>query len=603
MSWWKFGFGKNPPHVSRETTEDLIQDSLTASASVVRSADTSFLPTSESWQNEVWGYYDSLGEFRYAVDWKSRMMSRVRLYAAKIDPSQDEPIRLDDNSLAVQLVESLGGALGQSPLLADLSVQLDVPGEGYVIAETINGEEVWYVRSTDEIRKRNGKFEVVSEDVLDRSETWRVVADDHFIMRIYHPHSRRHSIADSASRAARSTMREIELVNRHIISQYLSRLASAGVVIFPEEVSFPVREEFADQPDPFVAEWIEIAAQAIREPGTASAVIPIPMKIPGEWLGKIQHIDFTLKIDENIIEKRQSAIRRLATQLNIPAEILTGMGDVNHWGAWQLEESALKTTIAPDAEYICAAFSTQYLQARLRASGEPNPEQFVVWYDMSELSIRPDRSSSAFQAYDRLEISGVALRRETGFEESDKPNREELREQALKVIINTLPSGASSALAELIGESVEVAPIAPVQAEEVPEPSGPDNTSVSPQDAPREEPGTQGVSPQETASVRTERLIRQSQSVHALRLMPNGNREILHPVVCEKHAYSCPYTNAALVLSESAIPGRAGIYECTLDSFGRIRVGDLSPHINMSQFVTGVVLNKEKNGIANGHRV
>ena len=51
-------------------------------------------------------------------------------------------------------------------------------------------------------------------------------------------------------------MRELELVNRHITAQYLSRLASAGVIIFPDEIVFPVRPEFQDEPDPFLREWI-----------------------------------------------------------------------------------------------------------------------------------------------------------------------------------------------------------------------------------------------------------------------------------------------------------------------------------------------------------
>lgn len=572
MPWWTFGLGKKPPHVSRETVEALKDLALTAAATTVRSPQSSFLPSVESWQREVWGYYDSLGEFQYAVDWKSRMMSRVRLFAARIDPDQDEPVRIEDDSLAVQLVASLGGALGQSTLLDDLNTQLDVPGEGYVIAETVGGREVWSVRSTEEIRKRSGLFEVVSEDPLELAQDWRPLAPDHLIMRVYKPHKRRHSVANSSARAARGTMRELELVNRHIVSQYLSRLASAGVVIFPEEVTFPVREEFADAPDPFVAEWIEIAAQAIKEPGTASAVIPIPMKIPGEWLGKIQHIDFTLQIDEKIIEKRESAIRRLATQVNIPAEILTGMGDVNHWGAWMIEEGALKTTIAPDAELICAALTNQYLQPRLAASGEEDADQIVVWYDMSELAVRPDRSANAVTAYDRQELSGTALRREGGFDEADKPTQEELREMALKVMLRTQPDAA--VFEELTGDSLGVEQS---EATAMPEETG--NTQGD-RSAPEE--ATPQEVPTDASALRTERLIRQAQAGHAIRFTGTGQWQLLHPVLCEKHAYSCPYTQAALDLRTT--PGRSGLYECVLNAFGELRIGEMSPHMDPSSF-------------------
>jgi len=578
MAWWTFGLGRKPPHVSRETVNRMEAKLLTAAATTINTPDRSFLPSSQSWQNEVWGYYDSLGEFRYAVDWKSRMMSRVRLFAAKLEPGSDEPVRIDDeNSLPVQLVASLGGALGQSTLLADLTTQLDVPGEGYVIAETRNGSEVWSIRSKDEIRKRSGVFEIVSEDSVYDSEMWRPVSPDHLIMRVFIPHKRYHYVADSASRAARVTMRELELVNRHIISQYLSRLASAGIVIFPEEISFPVREEFADQPDPFMAEWIEIAATAIKEPGTASAVIPIPMRVPGEFVDSVKHLDFTLQLDDQIIEKRESSIRRLATQLNIPAEILTGMGEVNHWGAWQLEEGALKTTIAPDAETICQAFTTQYLQPRLAASGEERPGDFVIWYDMSELAIRPDRSSNAIQVYDRMELSGSALRRETGFDDADAPEPDELSDQALKLFMRTIADLAPTAYRDLTGENLGEVSGTTDTSPQVTETDSDERSTPETQENPPPEPGS-------VAQSRTERLIAQARSTHAVRFSGGNRVEVMHPVICEKYAYTCPYTRAALSLRTR--PGRTGLYECGLDSLGRLLVGDMSPQLDTTNLFT-----------------
>ena len=588
MPWYTFGLGKKPPKVSKDYSPEAFERALTAAATSVntRTASSSFLSSSESWQNEVWSYYDTLGEYRYGVDWKARMMSRVRLYAARIDPTQDEPIRLDDDSLAVRLVSRLGGAVEQPAMLADISTQLDVPGEGFVIAEVIDGVESWTVRSRDEIRKRSGIVEVVDEDTLSNTQEWRSLAAENFVMRIFHPHKRYHYMADSASRAARGTMREIELVNRHILAQYLSRLASAGVWLVPEEITFPVREEFADQPDPFMAEWIEIAAEAIQKPGTASAVVPIPMKIPGEWISaaKDGFIDFTLQIDEQVIEKRESAIRRLATQINIPAEILTGMGAVNHWGAWQLEEGAVKTSIAPDVEDVCSAFTKQYLRPRLAASGEDDPNQFVVWYDLSEITIRPDRSEKAIQLYDRLELSGEAARREAGFNESDKPEDEELREQGLKVIINSLPSGAASALAQLVGDQ-QVDPVIPISAQSPEEAEQAEERSSAEQ---RTEPDTQNNPPPspDASGLRIERLVQQAKERHLIEFNGFGQWSLHHSQTCKDHIYSCPFTQWMLTTKHRALPARSGLYECSFSSGGVLRIGDLSPLENTEGLIS-----------------
>jgi hypothetical protein len=583
MPWWTFGLGKRP-RVPADALTAAYERALTAAAAPVASPQSTLLRNTDAWQDEVWRYYDTLGEFNYAVTWKSNLLSRVRLFAAELVPGQDEPVRLEDGR-AVEIMNTLGGGVsGQTQLMASMEVQLEVPGEGYLVGETVDGAEKWSVRSVDEIQVRHGQFEV-KDETASNGDRWRPLVGG-IVVRIWRHHKRWYSKADSSSRSARSTMRELELVNRHILAQYLSRLASAGVVIFPDEVMFPVREEFAEANDPFMAEWIELGRAAISEPGTASAVLPLPIRVPGEWVDKIAHLDFTLKIDEKIIEKRESAIKRLATQVNIPAEVLLGMGDVNHWGAWQITEEALKTTIAPDAELIANALTTDYLQPRLKASGEDDVSRFVVWYDMSELTMRPDKSEDAIQLYDRLELSGEALRREAGFDEADKPSDEDLREQALKVIIKTLPSGAASALAQLIGE--EVAPVIPVspQAPEVAAETAATEDSAATENS----PPSGGEAPDvpddglAAAARRTDRLVRQARAPHAIRFSLADRWELLHPEACDGHTYSCPFMQAALKLKSMARPGTAGLYECTLDPFGQLRVGDMTPHRDVRDY-------------------
>jgi hypothetical protein len=603
MAWWHaFSSRKTLPTPRPDTTPP--PATLTAAAQPVTSPRTDLLRKPDSWQEEAWAYYEDLGPFRYAVEWKSAMLSRVRIYAARLETGEDEPVRADAGT-AVDLMTTLGGGVsGQAQLMAELATQLDVPGEGYLIGETVKvGEtsvERWSVRSMDEVQARNRQFQVMDESSTSAGAKWRPLAEDSLVNRVYRPSKRYRYRADSPARAARSTMRELELVNRHILAQYLSRLASAGVVIFPDEVTFPVREEFADAADPFMAEWIEIAAEAISKPGTASAVVPIPMRMPGEWIDKVKHVDFTLQIDDKIIEKRDSAIKNLASQLNIPAEVLLGMGDLNHWGAWSVDEAALKTNIAPDAELICQAITEGYLQPRLKASGVEDYANWVVWYDMSELALRPDRSADAFSAYDRLEINGTALRRETGFDEADKPTGDELEEQALKIIIKTLPSGAGSALSQLIGKQITIAPTAPLQPGETVTPAA----DAAPAPAEQAPPDTQGQPPPGTAAdraaaqARTDRMLRQARSLHAVRFATASGPELLHPASCAEHAYSCPFTHAAAKLATLARPGTSGTYEARLDPFGQLTIGRLAPHWNTSGFLT----TRSSNGFAHSGR-
>jgi hypothetical protein len=558
---------------------------LTAAATTLKLAGQGrLLSPTENWVDEVWTYYDTLGEFRYGIDWRANTISRVRLRAARAVPGQDEPEIVDAGPAADFVDEFMGSVGGRSQLLATLTTLFDVPGESFIIGEGAGNDVTWRVCSSSEVRRVIDKVEIM--DVEQSSATggpvWRILKDPYYITRIWRPHRRIAWRADSPAKAARATMRELDLVNRRIVAQYLSRLASAGIIVFPEEIMFPVRPELEDEPDPFVAEWIQAAREAIQNPGTASSVIPIPMRVPAEYVERIKHIDFTTANDDQLVAKRESAIRRLATQLDMPAEILSGMGDVNHWGAWQIEESAVKVHILPTMEIICHGLTLACMQPILQAQGIDNVEEWLFWYDTSEIVQRPDKSTAARDAYDRLELTGEALRRELGFDESDAPDTEELGDLILKVMARN-PQLAVTALEELTGRTVATtsAPQPVTGAVEEPPagegpPTGPPNT----QDEPPPPPGPD-VPQQRTTSKMLELLNRANLrsvpqhvlTAHEIHLRVWPERvDVLHPPDCRQ--VTCPITWAAF-LGDEVGPQTPGWYDVQMSPAGRLMLG---PH-------------------------
>lgn len=587
---------------------------LTAAARPVKGPQTQFLQRTQGWQSEVWRFYDEIGELNYGIMWLANMMSRVRLKAAELVPGVDEPTVIDSGP-AADAVAALGsGVGGQSRILRSLATQLSLPGDCYLVGEQADADQGdgaydWTVRSVDEVRVQNGRFQSVSDRIP--SITWSDLPPNSLPVRIWRPHERYYHVADSPARSALPILRELELVNRHIMAQYLSRLASAGVLVIPSEVEFPVREEFADAPDPFTAEWIEIAAEAIKTPGTASAVIPIPMKVPAEMADAIRHIDFTLKIDEKIIEKRQSAIARLATKIDLPAEVLTGMGSMSHWNAWQMDESGLKAHIAPNIETLCDSLTRGYLRPRLKASGV-DPSRLVIWYDLSELSIRPDRSENAIQVYDRMELSGEALRRETGFNEDDAPTREELAQQGLKILARTVPNAAPAALDKLAGTKVlDVDTGSPAGSGVGGEtPSAPARKTPGPPERPKggapsekppkdRAPGTSPPSAKPPSQKVPARSLDQAKLLHAVRFSVDSPAGLLlHPPGCAEHAYSCPFTHAWLGGPPSRLT--TGTYEARLDAYGRLTIGSFASLSTWDWIPTRIPSTHERR-LVNGH--
>ena len=461
------------------------------------------LSSAETWQEDAWRYFDEVGELRFAIGWVSNGLSRVNLVAAT-RPVQlgDEPaaLRGEDelssiDQQAIELVSTIaGGPDGQSQLLARLAVLLSVPGIGWLLIEEAvepgeelsdirlsdldQGDEItvapdatwtWRALSNEEIRSVGGSYEVAS-DVEDGE--WRPIRPEHVLIKVWRSHPRRSSQPDSPCRATRTVLHQIGILDDHVNATGESRLAGAGLLVVPAEVEFapvihhpeadPEDDELAE--DKFVDTLVETMTIPLGDRSSAAAVVPLVVKIPGEYVDKIRHITFWSEFSDALPTLQDRAIRRLALGLDMPPEIVTGVSGMNHWGAWQVQEEAVTLHIEPLAEIICHALTIGYLRPALEAAGAPVEEshRLMVWRDTTDLTTRPDRSDDALAAYDRVELSGAALRRESGLSESDKPDHEEIASRLLLRALDRAPQLADQLLPAL-GVDVEITP-APVTA-------------------------------------------------------------------------------------------------------------------------------------------
>jgi hypothetical protein len=87
--------------------------------------------------------------------------------------------------------------------------------------------------------------------------------------------------------------------------------------------------------------------------------------------------------------------------------------------------------------------------------------------------------------------------------------------------------------------------------------------------------------------------------MHAVRWSAGREPELLHPALCSQHAYSCPFTHAAVKLAALPRPGMSGTYEARLSTFGQLVIGQRSPHLDTSAFLT-TASSRSSNGYAHG---
>ncbi len=453
-----------------------------------------------AWKTDAWDYYDRVGELRFVCAWLEHSLSRCALIASTVDPATGQPTGECDDPVAVDTVADIaGGPAGQAAMLGRLATFLTVPGEGYIaiIHRDIDGRTVeeWHVLSESEIKKKGG-----STVELELPDGHKHVMDPDVdtLERIWRPHPRRALDSDSPVRACLPILREIVRMGQNIEAAGKSRNAGNGLLLLPKEMSMPTgtapRAEAppASDPDapglpvppppavkPVTANDVMIALKtametAISDPSSAAALVPIILSSPGEHLDKVKHITFASTLTEVSLKTREAAIRRLALSLDVPAEVLLGLSQGNHWSSWMVDESAIKTHIVPLMVLICDALTVAVLRPMLKLQGHPDPDSITLWFDPSGLTLRPNRSEDAKEAHARGAISTEALRRELGFSDSDAPPALDDTEKQRALAIELVKAAPTllPMLADTIGLPITTTAAAPAEAGPTPDATG-----------------------------------------------------------------------------------------------------------------------------------
>jgi hypothetical protein len=418
----------------------------------------------QEWQEQAWYWYDVVEVFHYAVQWIGNTISRATLVALE----DGAPTK---NQVALDALESFfGGSANHGEFLRQSSVHFTVAGGCYTVAEEVDGEDQWQVVAEVDVRiAPDGTYKVFGEEVDD---------DLTFIMRSWRPHPRKNRLSDSPARPLLPILSILDELTKYTAAQLDSRLAGAGLLLLPLEVSFPTPAQAPEGQeqqtglDAFIQDLGADMMAAKKDRGDSSSVVPTIVQMPGEWLDKVQHLTFWSELDEHVSTRETEAIRRLALGLDMPADSLEG-GRVNHWGAAQIDDSLIKSHAEPLLELICAAVAEGYLRVILEEGGMSSEDaaNFSVGYDDAGMRLRPNRSKEALEMWDRGELNGMALRRENGFEEDDAMSDDERKEWLLLKLAQGSPSPELvEAAARELGIEIKTVPV----------PDGQDSKGVRP---------------------------------------------------------------------------------------------------------------------------
>lgn len=368
--------------------------SLIASATQIKATDSlwdTFRFTDTTWQAECWRFFHTTPELHYATDYIGSACSRVRIFITELDALGRPQREVDDDDEIMAIADTLFGGPGQkAEALKAIGANLTIAGECYIVgkARRASDPDAWFVASTTELKRRVGQIAV---DFGYGPE--QILAGTDLVIRLWTPDPQRMRYADSPTRACMNVLLELEQLEKYEHSQIDSRLSGAGIYPIPAEMSAGTTDANVQSAADDVFQITAEAARASRtQQGSAASVVPIFIEVPGEWLKDLKDkpIRFDSELSDKLGEYKGSAIRRLATGLNVPLEVIMGMGDTNHLSTWQIEESFVKIQVEPIMNRICDGLTKAYLRPLLKAMGK-DPDRFMLSYDTAPLTVRPNR--------------------------------------------------------------------------------------------------------------------------------------------------------------------------------------------------------------------
>lgn len=357
--------------------------------------------------------------------------------------TEEEPVTIQGTEKqAIDALQRLRSPMGgHGAILRAATVNLEVAGEGYLIgrqqvvdeSEGIAPEnnETWAFHSIDEV-KSDGTDWWLQADPSKGAQTGVKLGDDDFILRIWYQHPRYSSKATSPLRGVLDSCEQVRLLEREIRAVAKSRLSN-GLLAVPSELDFgkidPATDaagDGEDRDDPFTEELIDAMVEPIRTPGSAAAVVPLVVRGQAVHLKELRHVPLMRSVDAETLARLENAIRRIAQGLDIPAEVLLGLADTNHWSAWLVDEITWTKHLEPKAMMLVESLTLGYLWPVLQADNIANWNEYVIWYNADELIVRPNRQKDAKDAHASIVISDATLRTTLGFTDSDAPSEDEI---------------------------------------------------------------------------------------------------------------------------------------------------------------------------------
>jgi hypothetical protein len=402
----------------------------------------------KDWQTEAWRCYDIIGELHKLSGRVGDSLAQARLYVTEVDETGEETGEVSEERIRRLAAVPLGTGSQRDDNLRLAGIDLAVGGECWIVGEGAAAdpeaaEGSWFV-VTGAAFSREGDLVKVKRPQINGGKKLTLRDGTDILIRCWRPHPNDTDQADSFTRSAIVPLREIELLTKREFAELDSRLTGAGIMFLPEGIDFPREENDPAGLAGFMAYVQRAAAASMADQSRASAMVPIMATIPDhmvDHLDKLKPINFWSELSAEITPMKDKAITRVASMAEIPAEVLTGIADSNHWTAWLISDEGIRW-IRGYLGLVADALTRGFLRRALEHMGVANPERFAFAFDTSTLAAKPNRLDEALQLHERFLIRDEEVVKAGAFDPEQMPTTDERVAQILLALVKVQPDMA-----------------------------------------------------------------------------------------------------------------------------------------------------------------
>lgn len=367
-----------------------------------------------AWQQELWRLYHCVPEFAKGANYVGSCCSRCRIYVAEVDDRGQVSKEVKPGNPVGKLAHTVLGGPEKQPELQNLAGTASiVSGEFWTIALEVDNSDKWFVLQYNELIRMENFLAYPGADPVRQfayqfgDQRYELREGRDLLFRTWSPDPSEYVCAYSPARSLATTLVELEILSQYILAQARSRLASGGVWPLPKELDFPAQDNYPPGVEGFMQRQLDAATRNLAPGGfgNASQLVPVMVEAPADIIDKIKEpIMFGSVLSEQASALRGECRNTIANGLDIAPEIITGMGDANHWNGPAIEQSTIDSVIKPIMTRLCNALTTNYLEPALKLMGK-DPKRYKFWFDTASLVTRPNRLKETLELYSQGIVS------------------------------------------------------------------------------------------------------------------------------------------------------------------------------------------------------